>query len=54
MKNKKIIKCENCGDELTKDEISNNWHFGKIWFCQTTCVIIWCVKQLLKSKGARK
>lgn len=47
--------CKNCGEKLSFKQKLNNWKFGKIWFCRTTCAVAWAVKQHLnKNKKGRK
>jgi hypothetical protein len=43
-----MVKCENCKEELSGEEIGYNWHFGKFWFCGNACATAWSVKQHLK------
>lgn len=50
----KMVRCDNCGDILTEEQKNNDWKFGKIWFCRTTCAVRWCVNQHLSKAGERK
>lgn len=45
------MKCKNCNKRLTKKEQNFNWHFGKIWFCCTSCAVAWSVQKHLDMGG---
>ena len=49
MKTKKMPICKQCKKELTENEMSYNWIFGKIWFCGNSCATTFAVEEVLKT-----